>query len=120
MTSFDMINSMKVLNQTRNTILTEDLKIAKSFIDQSLGLYKYKKPTALMLTTHFGIHSLFMKYPIDIVILDNQNKVVALKESMQPNEMFIWNIKYNTVLELPVETIKKSKTKQYDELFFIA
>lgn len=59
-----------------------------------------------------------MKFPIDILILDNKNKVVAVKENMKPNSIFLWNTKYNTVIELPAGAITKSKTKIGDVIKF--
>ncbi len=109
---------MKVINQTRNTILTENIIQPISLLDQTLGLLKHKTPTAMLLKTRFGIHTFGMKYPIDIVILDKENKVVVLKENLKPNLIFIWNFKYETILELPEGTIQKTKTEIDDTLLF--
>lgn len=102
---------MKVINQTRKTILAEKLIIPQSLIDQSFGLLKYKIPTPMLLKTRFGIHTLDMKFSIDVIILDKKNRVVDLKEHLKPNRFFVWNMKYNSVIELPKGTIKKSKTE---------
>lgn len=109
---------MKVINQTRNTLLADKIIDPKTLLDQSLGLLKYKTPTAMLLKTRFGIHTLDMKYPIDVIILDKNNRVTALKENLKPNRIFIWNIKYNTVLELPGGTIHTTKTAIGDDLSF--
>ena len=110
---------MTVKNKTKKTVLTTELIIPKSLLDQSLGLLKYKTPHAMLLKTHFGIHTFGMKYPIDVLILDNQNKVVAMKENLKPNKIFVWNFNYETVLELPTEIIKKTRTETRDFLHFI-
>lgn len=102
---------MSVVNKTKKTTLSESLIVPKSLMDQSLGLIKYKTPKAMLLKTRFGIHTLFMKYPIDIIILDKKNHVVTFKENMQPNDYFVWSIKHNLVLELPAGTIKSTKTQ---------
>jgi hypothetical protein len=70
----------------------------------------------MLLKTHFGIHTFGMKYPIDILILDQQNCVVARKENLKPNTIFLWNPRYETVLELPAGTIKKTKTEIDDNI----
>lgn len=101
---------MKIINKTKQTTLAEEVIIPTTLIDQSLGLLKYKTPRAMLLKTHFGIHTFGMRYPIDVLILNEQNHVVAIKENMKPNTIFVWNPNYETVLELPPGTIKKAKT----------
>ena len=110
---------MKIINQNRHTTIADTVIIPETLLDQSLGLLKYKIPTAMLLRTRFGIHTFGMRYPIDVLILDKQNRVVALKENLQPNHIYLWNFKYGTVLELPEGTIKKMETKLNDQLKFI-
>lgn len=105
---------MKVINQTRNATLSENLIIPKTLLDQSLGLLKYKTPIAMRLKTRYGIHTFGMQYAIDILILDKENKVAAIKENLKPNKIFTWNPQHHQVLELPTGTIKKSKTQISD------
>lgn len=109
---------MKVINQTRNTVLSENLIVPNTLLEQTLGLLKHKTPTAMLLKTRFGIHTLDMKYPIDVLILDKQHCVVYLKENLKPNRIFLWNPKYETVLELPEGTIHKTKTDLKDMVSF--
>jgi len=75
-----------------------------------------QKSQAICFTTRFGIHTFGMQYPIDVVILDGNNVVRKIKENLQPNRFFFWNPKYNVVLELPQEEIKKRKIKTGTEL----
>lgn len=98
--------------------ISQDVVVPTSLLDQSLGLLKYKTPVAMLLKTRFGIHTLGMRYPIDVLILDKQNRVVIIKENLKPNNAFVWNIKYETILELPPHTIKKTKTQSGDTLNF--
>ncbi len=107
---------MKVINQTRKTTLAENIIVPTSLLDQSLGLLKYKTPTALFLKTHFGIHTFGMHYPIDVLILDKTNCVAVMKENLKPNQIFIWNVTLETVLELPAGAIEKTKSQIGDKL----
>jgi hypothetical protein len=100
-------------------MIAKNVVVPTSLLDQSLGLLKYKTPSTMLLRTHFGIHTLGMYYPIDVLILNKQDYVVAIKENLKPNNIFIWNINYGTVLELPKGTIKKTKTKLKDQLYLI-
>ena len=69
--------------------------------------------------TRFGLHTLFMKYPIDVIILDKQKKVAKLKKKLVPNKFFVWKPVYPLVIELPAGSITKSKTEIGDLLEFI-
>ena len=109
---------MKILNKTKNTVIADDVVEAGSLIDKTLGLLKYSQPQALIMKTRFGIHTFGMKFPIDVIILDDKGQVVKVKEKLKPGRAFLWNPKYNTVLELPDGSIASSKTKTDDILFF--
>ena len=67
------------------------------------------EPTAkpILLYTRFGIHTLFLRFPIDVVILSGDNKIVALKKDLKPFRLFFWNPTYEKVVELPSGTIEK-------------
>src|ERR1700722_9537361 len=110
---------MKIINKTRKTTLAENIIVPKTLLDQSLGLLRYEKPIAMLLKTRYGIHTFGMKYPIDVLILDGHNQVVTIKNDLKPNNIFVWNIKYETVLELPPGTTEKSKTEIKDLLSFV-
>lgn len=73
---------------------------AQNLVEKARGLIG-KKPSPLFFQTRFGIHTFGMHYPIDVAILDDKQNVVAMKTSLQPNRIFLWNIKYKNVLELP-------------------
>ena len=73
------------------------------------GLIGKKSATPLLLTTRFGIHTFFLKFPIDVLVLDESNSVVGFKEGLKPNRVFLWNPKYSTVVELPQGSIKRLK-----------
>lgn len=109
---------MKVVNRTRKTILAEKIVIPTSLMEQTIGLLKYKAPTAMLLKTRFGIHTLDMRYEIDVLVLNKENHVAQLKENLKPNRIFVWNPKYHTILELPPGTIKQTKTKKGDLIQF--
>lgn len=108
---------MKIANSSNNSVLSTDLKYAVSFGDNLFGLFKKSNPRSLLFKTRFGIHTFFLKNPIDVIVLDDKFKIVKLK-TVLPNRLFFWNPKFNMVIELPPETIKKSNTKIGDLLNF--
>ena len=64
-----------------------------------------------------GIHTFFMLSPIDVVILDESNRVVKIAKSLKPNRLFFWNPRYENVLELAAGTINKNKMRKYKPAF---
>lgn len=107
---------MRLYNTTRKTTITDEIKIVEGLYNKSLGLLSKKNPRSLILHTRFGIHTFGLKLPIDVLILDKKNKVVALKENLSINSFFFWNPRYNIIVELPLGSIRKSKTQKNDIL----
>ena len=93
------------------TPYTSKVKNAMNLKGLGIGLIGHKKPEAIMFLTRFGIHTFGLKFPIDVVILDRDNKVVKIRKSLKQNSIFVWPIKYNKVLELPKGLIQKYKIK---------
>ncbi len=108
---------MELINKTTDTIIAQDVIIADSFIKKHLGLLTYDKPRAMILRTRFGIHTFGMRYPIDIIILDKNNRVVKLKKSLKPNRIFLWNPLYPTIIELPPLTLHKTHTSIHNYIY---
>lgn len=93
-------------------------KEIKSFLGKSKGLINKSKPNNIYFKTRWGIHTFGLKFPIDVVITNKNNKVVVLKENLKPNHIFIWNPKYRNVFELKPKTIKKNNIKINYKLCF--
>ncbi len=69
--------------------------------EKTIGLLGSTKAHPVLFHTRFGIHTLGMKYPIDVVILDKDATIKNMRENLHPNKLFFWNPLYDTVLELP-------------------
>lgn len=98
-----------IRNKTKNTLIAESFS-EKIGIKKFLGLIGSKNPNAVIFTTRFGIHTFLLKFPIDVLILDKDNKIVSLRNNLKPNKIFLWNIRHNIVIELASGSILKSKT----------
>ncbi len=102
---------MILKNVSKDIIITKDLKEVKTILDKFLGLIRKSNPRFLFFKTRFGIHTFFLKEPIDVIVLDKKFKVIKIKEGLTPYRLFFWSPKYNLVLELPKSTIQKTKTE---------
>lgn len=87
------------------------VKLLNSFKDKTIGLLGREKAYSVFFKTRFGIHTFGMKFPIDVVILDKNNKVVKIFENLKPNRIFFWLPVFDKVLELPKGEIAINKIK---------
>ncbi len=110
---------MKLVNLNNKILIAKEAKIASGLKDQLFGLLIKENPRALIFYTNFGIHSFGMKENIDLIVLNSQKKVVKLKASFKPNNVFFWNPIYGTLIELPEGTIRKTKTKIGDRIALV-
>ncbi|OGH11914.1 MAG: hypothetical protein A2857_05680 [Candidatus Levybacteria bacterium RIFCSPHIGHO2_01_FULL_36_15] len=90
------------------------IKKANNIKEKMIGFIGKQESYPLLIETHFGIHTFGVKFPIDVLVLDNLHKVISLRENLKPNRIFLWNIKHNKVLELPQKTIKEKNLKVGD------
>lgn len=96
-----------------DSVVIISVKEARNFKEKIQGLIGKDKPQALLIRTHFGIHTFGLKFPIDVLILNKENKVVAMKKNIQPKKIFFWNPIYEKVLELPLGTIEKKRIEMH-------
>ncbi len=105
-------------NQTRNTWLCESLEQARGIAEQGRGLLGRDRlePGAGMLFENesflplMWMHMFFMRFPIDIVFLDKDNRVLRINHSLKPWRLssIAWRAKY--ALELEAGAAVRSRT----------
>jgi len=94
--------TMKVLNKTKKYFLPYTIEVAETFKEKSDGLLKYETPHAMYFETRWGIHTCGMKFPIDVVVLNDKSVVKKVKRNMESGKFFFWNPLYKKILELPI------------------
>lgn len=95
------------INKTKNTLVLKNFSTLKG-VKKLVGLMGKEKSEIVIFKTRFGIHTFFLKFPIDLVIVSKNKKVVFIKKSLKPNRIVFWDFRYNTVIELPEGFIEKS------------
>jgi uncharacterized membrane protein (UPF0127 family) len=104
-------------NITKNTIISTSY-FYKTGLSKTKGMLLMTKAQTFVFKTRFGIHTFLMKFPIDLMVVDKNKSVVFIKESVKPNRVILWNPKFDLVIEMPMGSIKNSKTKIGDILDF--
>jgi len=108
------------INITRGVALATELEIATSFATRSKGLLGRSglpRDRGMLIDPCSSVHTWFMSFPIDIVFLDNKNRVVGLKRNLKPFRM-AWSWRGAKTLELPVGVIASTRTLLGDFVAF--
>ena len=90
-------------------MITLSVRHLRTLAQKSVGVIGARKIEPTYFTTRWGIHTFGVLYPIDVVILDTNNRVIALSRELRPNRIFFWNPKYFHVVELPPGEITKRR-----------
>jgi uncharacterized membrane protein (UPF0127 family) len=111
---------LRVHNPSRETTLADRALIADSSKTRNVGLLKHDRlepGDGLWITPCEGVHTIGMKFPIDVLFLDKRRKVVKIRASMPRWRMSacIWA---HSVLELPSGMAAATKTVAGDQLEF--
>jgi uncharacterized membrane protein (UPF0127 family) len=104
---------------TKQTWLATKVRKADNFFTRLVGLLKRTHlgpEEALWLMPSKGIHTIGMKFPIDVVFLTKSNEVIGLISGMPPYRISSVHFRGYSVIELPNGTIRKSRTEIGDKL----
>jgi len=112
-----------IINKTKKTVLAKNKKILKNNFSKAIGLILSKKIKKGFIFEFkreklHSIHMLFVFFPIDILFLDENKKVIEIKENIKPFSFYSSKRKAKYFIELPKDTIKKTKTKLNDKIDF--
>jgi len=113
---------MHIKNTTKTTLLAKNAGLCKNILSKSLGLmFSTRKKSLIFIFKKEKItplHMFFVFYPIDILFLDKNKIVVEIKENFKPFNFYNPKNKAKFVIELPKNSIKKSKTNVGDKIEF--
>lgn len=107
----------KAINLSTGEVIADKVKIAQDFKSRSIGLLNRTsmgEEEGLLIKPCNSIHTFFMKFPIDVLFLDKNGKIVKLKTSMRPWRLADCLLKAFMTLELSPGKIIKTKLKPGD------
>ena len=111
---------LRVHNPSRETTLADRALIADSSKTRKTGLLKHDRlepGEGLWITPCEGVHTVGMKFPIDVLFLDKRRKVVKIRATM-PRWRVAACLWAHSVLELPSGMAEATKTTAGDHLEF--
>ncbi len=110
-----------VENLTRGTTLARVLKTARSPWDQFMGLMgRAALPSgeALLLPGTRGVHTHFMRFPIDVIFYDRDRRVLDVAHALRPWRFSAYHLRAAGAIELAEGVAQVSGTQCGDALAF--
>ncbi|MDW8353862.1 MAG: DUF192 domain-containing protein [Bryobacterales bacterium] len=111
---------LRIRNRTRGTVLATAAEVAATSRQRRTGLLRHERlepGEGLWIVPCEAIHTFGMRFPIDVLFLDRQKKVLKVRSHMPRGRIAVclWA---HSVLELPAGAIAASGTQPGDELDF--
>lgn len=113
-----------IKNKTKKTLICTKTKILTSILEKATGLMFHKKIIDIGYVFVFNrpmridLHMFFVFFPIDLLFLDKDKKVIEIKEGFKPFTLYYSKKKAYYVVELPNGKVKESKTNIMDKIIF--
>ena len=110
-----------VYNKTREAFVGIDIEVADTYVRRLLGLLgktrRWCRPgKGIWIVPSRGIHTIGMLFPIDIVFLSKEKRVLGIEEYVRPFRISKVYLHADSVLELPPYTIFQAGVKVGDLL----
>lgn len=112
-----------ITNKTSGAVISKKERYANNIFTQALGLmFTWKKQNLVMKfsrTRRISLHNCFVFYPLEIVVLDTEERVIEVKKKFKPFTLF-WKSrdKGRCLLELGLDSSKGlCKVGDFVEIF---
>jgi uncharacterized membrane protein (UPF0127 family) len=112
---------MRLRDTTRATTVGTQITIADTFLTRLIGLMGKKRLDAgcgLLIKPSSGIHTIGMRFPIDVVALNRNMVVLKLWPHVAPFRMTGISLRVHSMLELPPGQIEHCGIQVGDQLEF--
>lgn len=113
-----------IKNKTKKTLICKEVKILTTVLQKAIGLMFHRKINNIAYVFIFDIprkidlHMFFVFFPIDMIFLDKEKKVIEIKEGFKPFTVYYSKKEANYVVELPNKRIKEAKIELGDMIEF--
>jgi uncharacterized membrane protein (UPF0127 family) len=111
---------LRIRNQSRDTLVADRADIADTSAKRRQGLLKHtglEPGEGLWIAPCEAVHTLGMKFPIDVLFLDKKKKVLKVRSAMPRRRMAV-SLLAHSVLELPSGRAAETGTVAGDQLEF--
>lgn len=111
--------TVAVLNTTKNTVLGECIGVAETSLSRMVGLLGNRgleAGTGLLIIPSQAVHTVAMKFPIDVLFVDKRWRVIGMRPEMVPYRVTRIHWRARCVIELPSGQIARTSTEVGDQL----
>ncbi len=110
---------LRISNPIRQSVLGDRIGIADTTLTRFVGLMgrgSLAPGHGLLIRPSNGVHTLWMRFSIDVLLLDREHRVLSVYGNLRPFRITAINWKASTALELPSGTIALTNTQLGDQL----
>lgn len=110
---------MKIINISKGTVLADNAVVADRPLSRIIGLLnrsKLKAGEGLILKPCNSIHTVFMRFTIDALFVDKNNRIIKAIPHLGPFRFTHPYFNAALTIELPCGTIESTSTQEGDTL----
>src|SRR5688572_12119833 len=105
----------QLLNRSKQTVLATEVELADTSWRRMKGLLgqtseDFSGGKGLWISPSQGIHTIGMRFPIDVVYLDKGHRVIHVSHSVPPFRIAAIRLRARSVIELPAGTLAQTQT----------
>jgi len=113
---------LMITNSSKKKILVKKHEECRSVFSKAKGLmfsFPIKNNGLVFvfdMEKRIDLHMFFVFYPIDLIFLDKNKRIIEMKDKFMPFTFYTSRKKAKYTIELPYGTIKKSNSKIGDKI----
>ena len=111
----------RLLNRSTQTVLASEVELADTSWTRLRGLlgrnrHEFTSGKGLWIVPSQGFHTVGMSFPIDVLYLDSQRRVIHVCQKLEPFRFAALKFRARSVIELPAGTLAQTGTSVGDVL----
>jgi uncharacterized membrane protein (UPF0127 family) len=110
---------VRVENVTRGAVLAHNAQVADNIVTRFLGLQgraRLDEGHGMVIRPCSGIHTMFMRFPIDVLYVNKEDRVVHVEAAIPPWRVGRVMRVSHYVVELPAGTAARTGTQVGDQI----
>jgi len=110
---------VRISNPSRQALLGDRIEVADTTLTRFVGLMGRRSLApgrGLLIRPSNGVHTLWMRFTIDVLLLDREHRILSLYGNLRPFRVTTVNWKASSALELPAGIIAATNTQLGDRL----
>jgi uncharacterized membrane protein (UPF0127 family) len=110
---------IRIQNVRSGAILGQNVQLAECWWRRAVGLLgqtELPEGSGILLVPCASVHTLGMRFPVDVAFLDGRGRIVETRADMPPGHFAVGGQDVHATLELPVGTLAATDTRHGDTL----